>query len=92
MVILAYIIILFVYVYCPFLIQVVGFIINAMVPDPIPFLDEVIMIISMWTKFVKMVGAIENIKEFIEEHIVPIVIVVLAIVIVIGIVVYINLR
>jgi hypothetical protein len=39
-IILAYIVILGVYSVCPFLVQVMGFAINAMVPDPIPFLDE----------------------------------------------------
>ena len=44
LVIIAYVIILYVYSVCPFLIQLVGFGLNAMAPDPIPFLDEIFII------------------------------------------------
>ena len=49
-IIIAYGIILCVYAVCPFLVQIAGFAINAFVPDPIPFMDEFIMILCMFTK------------------------------------------
>ena len=64
MIIIAYAIVLYVYSICPFLIQLVGFGINAVVPDPIPFLDEFIMILCMLSKLEKL----ESILEFKDDH------------------------
>ena len=64
LVIIAYVIILYVYSVCPFLIQLVGFGLNAMAPDPIPFLDEFIMILCMISKLEKL----ERILEFKDDH------------------------
>jgi hypothetical protein len=48
----------------PFPIQLIIFIINAIVPDPIPYIDEIIMVGGMVSKlyFLDQVG------EFISEH------------------------
>ena len=62
--IVAYAIVLYIYSFCPFLIQLVGFGINAMVPDPIPFLDEFIMILCMISKLEKL----ERILDFKDDH------------------------
>jgi hypothetical protein len=86
-IILAYCIILGVFSVCPFLVQVVGFIINAMVPDPIPFLDEFIMIFCMGSKLSKIVDFLDDPWGYIKEHIVSIIISILVIVVV-GIVIY----
>lgn len=64
LVIIVYVIILYVYSVCPFLIQFVGFGINAMIPDPIPFLDEFIMILCMLSKLEKL----EKIIDFKDNH------------------------
>ena len=64
LVIIAYVIILYVYSVCPFLIQLVGFGLNAMAPDPIPFLDEFIMILCMISKLEKLA----RILEFKDDH------------------------
>jgi hypothetical protein len=86
-IILAYCIILGVFSVCPFLVQIVGFIINAMVPDPIPFLDEFIMIICMARKLANIAEFFDDPLRYIKEHIVTIMISILVIV-VIGIVIY----
>lgn len=66
--ILIYVMILSVFAAAPFLIQVVGFTINAVFPDPIPFLDEFIMILSMWYRIATWLERAEKIVEFKEEH------------------------
>lgn len=67
-IIIAYGIILCVYAVCPFLVQIAGFAINAFVPDPIPFMDEFIMILCMFTKIGRFLEFIENVGDFISEH------------------------
>ena len=67
-IIIAYGIILCVYAVCPFLVQIAGFAINAFVPDPIPFMDEFIMILCMFTKIGRFLEFIENVGAFISEH------------------------
>ena len=67
-IIIAYGIILCVYAVCQFLVQIAGFAINAFVPDPIPFMDEFIMILCMFTKIGRFLEFIENVGDFISEH------------------------
>ena len=67
-IIIAYGIILCVYAVRPFLVQIAGFAINAFVPDPIPFMDEFIMILCMFTKIGRFLEFIENVGDFISEH------------------------
>ena len=67
-IIIAYGIILCVYAVCPFLVQIAGFAINVFVPDPIPFMDEFIMILCMFTKIGRFLEFIENVGDFISEH------------------------
>lgn len=70
-IIVAYVIILCVYAVCPFLIQIAGFIVNAFVPDPIPFLDEFIMILCMCSKLEKLmdfVDFVSDVGDYISEH------------------------
>lgn len=66
-IIVAYGIILCVYAVCPFLIQITGFAINAFVPDPIPFLDEFIMIVCMFSKLEKIMDFFEAVGDFISD-------------------------
>ena len=85
-VIIAYMIILYVYSLCPLFIQLAGFVINVMVPDPIPFLDEFIMILCMLGKLEKL----ERILDFKDDH--PIlfwIICISVIVIIVSVIVYI---
>ena len=93
-IIIAYGIILCVYAVCPFLVQIAGFAINAFVPDPIPFLDEFIMILCMFTKLGKIIDFIDNVEIFISEHRVLVGIIgiigIIVIALVIGIVIYFN--
>ena len=90
-IIVAYVIILCVYAVCPFLIQIAGFILNAFVPDPIPFLDEFIMILCMFTKIARFMEFIEDVGDFISEHrTVFIIAAIVCVGIVVGIIWYFN--
>jgi len=62
--IIIYIFFLLIFIACPLPAQIVLFIINALVPDPIPIFDELIMVIAM----LKKLSAIANIAEFLSEH------------------------
>ena len=91
-IIIAYGIILCVYAVCPFLVQIAGFAINAFVPDPIPFLDEFIMILCMFTKLGRIIDFIDNVEIFISERLVLVGIIgIIVIAFVIGIVLYFNI-
>lgn len=46
-VIVIYIIALVVYWYCPKYIKLVSFIANLFIPDPIPYLDEIVMVAGL---------------------------------------------
>ena len=49
MVIIVYVILLLVYWNCPKYLKVAAFVINFFVPDPIPYIDEVVMIAGLLT-------------------------------------------
>ena len=48
----------------PFPIQLIIFIINAIVPDPIPYVDEIIMVGGIISK----ISFLDNVGYFISEH------------------------
>lgn len=58
-VILIYIVIIVVYICLPLPLQIVGFLLNTYIPDPIPVLDEVIMFIAMIKKLNNLIEAID---------------------------------
>lgn len=66
-IIIAYIFVLCVYSVCPFLLQAAGFIVNVFAPDPIPFLDEFIMIACMFSKLEKIMDFFEAVGDFISD-------------------------
>lgn len=68
LILIVYGIVLSVFAYCPFLLQLVGFGINSMVPDPIPFLDEFIMVLCMVNRVAKWGERVDVIFDFKEEH------------------------
>lgn len=45
--ILAYVIILIVYLFCPKYLQLVMLVVNLFIPDPLPFLDEALMVAGL---------------------------------------------
>lgn len=53
-------------IYCvsPLPLQFIMLIINTLVPDPIPILDELIMYIG----FINKLSSLENILDFIVDH------------------------
>ena len=61
---LAMIIFLLIYVCCPWYIQFLLMILNIFIPDPIPLLDEVIMVVSTYSKISKSIKAL----LFFERH------------------------
>ena len=60
----AMIIFLLIYVCCPWYIQLLLMILNIFIPDPIPILDEVIMVVSTYIKISKSIKAL----LFFEKH------------------------
>lgn len=88
-VIFVYLILLIVYAVCPFLLQIAGFVLNAMYPDPIPFIDEIVMVFCMMSRLEKIIMVLEAIFGFIAEHKV-IVILICIIAAIVGIYVYQN--
>ena len=88
-VIFVYLILLIVYAVCPFLLQIAGFVLNAMYPDPIPFIDEIVMVFCMMNRLEKIMMVLEAIFGFIAEHKV-IVISICIIAAIVGIFVYQN--
>ena len=88
-VIFVYLILLIVYAVCPFLLQIAGFVLNAMYPDPIPFIDEIVMVFCMMNRLEKIMMVLEAIFGFIAEHKVIVIIICITAAIV-GIYVYQN--
>ena len=88
-VIFVYVFLLIVYAVCPFLIQIAGFVLNAMYPDPIPFIDEIVMVFCMMSRLGKIIMVLEGIFGFIAEYKV-IVISICIIAAIVGIYVYQN--
>ena len=62
--IVVYIIALGIYCISPLVIQVILFIANCYISDPIPFIDEFIMVASIIRKFYQ----ISRIVNFIKDH------------------------
>ena len=59
----AMIIFLLIYVCCPWYIQFSLMILNIFIPDPIPLLDEVIMVVSTYSKISKSIKALLFFKK-----------------------------
>ena len=53
-----------IYFVLPLAVQLILFVINAIVPDPIPYLDEIIMVGGILSKLKKL----DDIEDFISEH------------------------
>lgn len=53
-----------IYFALPLPIQLVILVVNAIIPDPIPYIDEIIMIGGIISK----IELLENIGDFISEH------------------------
>lgn len=53
-----------IYFALPLAVQLILFAINAIVPDPIPYLDEIIMVGGILSKLKKL----DDIEDFISEH------------------------
>lgn len=53
-----------IYFALPLAVQLILFAINAVVPDPIPYLDEIIMVGGILSKLKKL----DDIEDFISEH------------------------
>ena len=53
-----------IYFVLPLAVQLILFAINAIVPDPIPYLDEIIMVGGILSKLKKL----DDIEDFISEH------------------------
>ena len=53
-----------IYFALPLAVQLILFAINAIVPDPIPYLDEIIMVGGIFSKLKKL----DDIEDFISEH------------------------
>ena len=53
-----------IYFVLPLAVQLILFAINAIVPDPIPYLDEIIMVGCILSKLKKL----DDIEDFISEH------------------------
>ena len=53
-----------IYIVLPIWVKILVFIVNAFVPDPIPFLDEIAMLAGMLVHLAR----INMILEFISEH------------------------
>lgn len=64
MIIIIYIVALCIYMALPFPFQLILLIINFLVPDPIPVLDEVIMYASVINKL----SFLDNVFSFFEDH------------------------
>lgn len=45
--ILAYVIILIVYLFCPRYLKLVFLVVNLFIPDPLPFLDEILIVAGL---------------------------------------------
>lgn len=63
--IVIYVIFLFAYIFFPIPLQIVAFVINVFVSDPIPIVDEVLMVYSM----LKKADTALNVFSFIERAI-----------------------
>ena len=87
-VIIVYVILLGISSVCPFLLQIAGFVINTIYPDPIPFVDEIVMVLCMISKLEKIMCVF----EFIADHKVAALIILLICigVVLVGIYVYQN--
>ena len=68
MIIIFYIILLCIYVCLPLPLQVVAFIVNAIFPDPIPVVDEAIMIMSMFDKIKKACKIMDFVEKAVEFY------------------------
>lgn len=79
-----YFILLMIYSVSPFLLQIAGFALNAIYPDPIPFLDEFIMIMCMCAKLDRISDRISDIEIFAEDHPILFVLIILLIVSLVG--------
>lgn len=62
--IIIYLIMISIYCVSPLPLQFIMLIINTLVPDPIPILDELIMYIG----FINKLSSLENILDFIVDH------------------------
>ena len=62
--IILYVILLCVYFACPLPVRLLILAVNFFIPDPIPIVDEVLMIAGIISKII----ALDKILEFIEEH------------------------
>ncbi len=60
-ILLTYIFFLALYLVCPFPAQLIIFLINLFVPDPVPCIDEIVMVIGLIKKW-------EAIEEFKDDH------------------------
>lgn len=85
---MAYAVILLVYSVCPFLVQIAGFILNSIYPDPIPFLDEFIMIMCMGAKLERIEDTIDNINWFRQDHPFLFTIILIAVLLALGALIY----
>lgn len=84
LIIVIYFVLLMLYSVCPFLLQIAGFVLNTIYPDPIPFLDEFIMIMCMCAKLDRINDRITDIEIFAEDHPVLFVFIILLIVTLLG--------
>ena len=64
MIVIVYAVFLIVYVCMPIPLQIVAFFINTYVPDPIPVVDELLMVYSTLNK----VKSVYNAVSYIEAH------------------------
>lgn len=59
-----YIIFICIYLVCPFWVKPILLLINTIIPDPIPFVDEVIM----WGGLLSKLATLGRISEFVSEN------------------------
>lgn len=59
-----YFIFICIYLVCPFWLKPILLILNTIIPDPIPFVDEVIM----WGGLISKLAALGRIGEFVSEN------------------------
>lgn len=74
--ILFLIIIAFLYCCLPWYIGLACFIVNLFFPDPIPFLDELLMFVPVIRKIIR----IATLSEFLEEHWKKILVIILSVI------------
>lgn len=72
------------YFACPMPIQLILTGLNLFIPDPIPYLDEIIMIGGILSKLYWLDNAVDNIGDFLSEHKVLCLVIVLVILYILG--------